>query len=157
MRHDYGGHFSATVASLPAISEEVHPVSARMINDFSSPRVLVVEDHPDTADLLARYARLLGCNVEIAVDGESALETALGFLPQIVLLDIGLPDMDGWEVARILRKQLEPIHPVLIAVTCFRGHEDQMRSKAAGIDHHLMKPDFRQELMRLLMPLVGRN
>jgi CheY-like chemotaxis protein len=127
-----------------------------MISDFSSPRVLVVEDHPDTADLLARYAGLLGCNVRIAVDGESAVEMSLDFLPQIVLLDIGLPDMDGWEVARILRKQLEPIHPVLIAVTCFRGHEDQMRSKAVGIDHHLLKPDFRQDLMRLLMPLVGR-
>lgn len=122
----------------------------------TGPRVLVIEDHPDTADFLSRYARLLGCEVRTAYSGSEALETALQFLPQIVLLDIGLPDMDGWELARRLRQDLEPVHPVLIAITAYRSQEDQIRSKKAGIDYHLNKPAFREELMRLLMQLVGR-
>ncbi|HVA48143.1 MAG TPA: response regulator [Pirellulales bacterium] len=120
-------------------------------------RVLVVEDHPDTADFLSRYARLLGCEVRTACTGAQALETALEFLPQIVLLDIGLPDMDGWEFARCLRRELEPVHPVLIAITAFRSQDDRIRSLEAGIDYHLNKPAFREELMRLLLELVGRT
>lgn len=122
----------------------------------TGPRVLVVEDHPDTADFLSRYARLLGCEVRTAHSGSEALEAALQFLPQIILLDIGLPDMDGWELARRLRQDLEPMHPVLVAVTAYRSQEDQVRSKKAGIDYHLNKPAFREELIRLLMQLVGR-
>ena len=122
-----------------------------------APRVLIVEDYPDTADLLGRYARLIGCETRAAANGEEALRIALEFLPQIVLLDIGLPGIDGWEVARILREKLAPIHPVLIAITAFGGHEDRLRSTEAGIDHHLAKPEFRKELMELLMRLVGRD
>ncbi|HWB13641.1 MAG TPA: response regulator [Pirellulales bacterium] len=121
------------------------------------PRVLVVEDHPDTADFLSRYARLLGCDVRTAATASQGMETALEFVPQIVLLDIGLPDMDGWEFARRLRQQLEPVHPVLIAITAFRSQEDRIRSVEAGIDYHLNKPAFRQELMRLLLQLVGQS
>jgi DNA-binding response OmpR family regulator len=124
---------------------------------FTGPRVLVVEDHADTADFLSRYARLLACDVRTAASGKQALSTALDFLPQIVLLDIGLPDMDGWELARRLRKCLEPVCPVIIAITAFRSQEDRIRSLQAGIDYHLNKPDFREELMRLLLPLVGRS
>lgn len=87
----------------------------------SGPRVLVVEDHADTADFLSRYARLLGCVVKVAGTAEQALETALKFLPQIVLLDIGLPDRDGWQLARQLREELSAVHPVLIAITAFRS------------------------------------
>ncbi len=122
-----------------------------------TPRVLIVEDYADTADLLGRYARLIGCETRIAATGEAALKSALEFLPQIVLLDIGLPDIDGWTVARHLREKLEPIHPVMIAITGFGTHEDRRRSVEAGIDHHLAKPEFRKELMELLMRLVGRS
>ncbi len=120
-------------------------------------RVLVVEDHPDTADLLGRYARLLGCETRTATSGDEALRTALEFLPQIVLLDIGLPGLDGWSLARTLREKLEPVHPVLIAITAFCSQEDRRRSENAGIDHHLAKPEFRKPLMELLMQLVGRK
>lgn len=123
---------------------------------FAGPRVLVVEDHADTADFLSRYARLLACDVRTASSGTQALSIALEFLPQIVLMDIGLPDMDGWEFARRVRECLEPVHPVLIAITGFRSQEDQIRSLEAGIDYHLNKPDFRNELMCLLLRLVGQ-
>jgi len=122
-----------------------------------APRVLIVEDYPDTADLLGRYARLIGCETRTAVSGGEALRIALEFLPQIILLDIGLPDIDGWTVARTLREKLEPVHPVVIAITAFGSHEDRQRSEDAGIDHHLSKPEFRKELMELLMRLVGRG
>lgn len=123
----------------------------------SGPRVLVVEDHPDTADFLSRYARLLGCVVKVAGTGKQALEKGLEFLPQIVLLDIGLPDIDGWEVARQLRKKLSGAPPILIAITAFRSQDDRIRSHEAGIDYHLNKPAFREELMRLLMQLVAQK
>lgn len=123
----------------------------------TGPRVLVVEDHPDTADFLSRYARLLGCAVRTTGTAAEALEAALDFLPQIVLLDIGLPDMDGWQLARQLRDDLAPVHPVLIAITAFRSQDDRIRSREAGIDYHLNKPNFREELMRLLLQLVGQN
>lgn len=121
------------------------------------PRVLIVEDAPDIADLLDRYARLVGCDTHIAATGEDALRIAREFLPQIVLLDIGLPGMDGWQVAQILREELLPIHPVLIAITAFSSPDDVQHSVDAGIDHHLAKPAFRKPLMELLMHLVGRE
>ncbi|HWB10534.1 MAG TPA: response regulator [Pirellulales bacterium] len=121
------------------------------------PRVLIVEDHPDTADLLGRYARLLNCETRIAHTGKEASAEAAEFLPQIILLDIGLPDTDGWELATALREKLEPVHPVMIAITCYNSPEDRRRSEQAGIDHHLAKPAFRGDLMRLLMKLVGQN
>lgn len=121
------------------------------------PRVLIVEDTIEIADLLGRYARLVGCETRIATSGEEGLLTAREFLPQIVLLDIGLPGMDGWQVARLLREQLLPVHPVLIAVTAFSSPEDLRRSADAGIDHHLAEPAFRQPLMELLMHLVGHG
>ncbi|MGH7135659.1 MAG: response regulator [Pirellulales bacterium] len=128
-----------------------------MVSASLAPRVLVVEDHAETADLLGRYARLLQCDTRISHTGHDALEQAIDFLPQIILLDIGLPDMDGWDLARRLKEKLEPVHPVIIAVTGHTAQEDRLRSKQAGIDHHLNKPAFRQDLMRLLMQLVGQN
>lgn len=121
------------------------------------PRVLIVEDHADTADLLGRYARLLDCQTRTAHNGTEALALATEFLPQIILLDIGLPDVDGWDLARALRGKLEPVHPVMIAVTSYATPADRVRSKQAGIDYHLNKPAFREDLMRLLMQLVGRS
>lgn len=119
------------------------------------PRVLIVEDHPDTADLLGRYARLLQCETRICGTGKQALQQATDFLPQIVLLDIGLPDIDGWDLAKTLKDKLDPIHPVIIAVTGFSSSADRAKSKQAGIDYHLAKPAFRKDLMELLMQLVA--
>lgn len=123
----------------------------------SGARVLIVEDHADTADFLSRYARLLGCVVKTAGTAEEALETGQKFVPQIVLLDIGLPDMDGWQLARQLRETLAPVRPVLIAITAFRSQADRIRSQEAGIDYHLNKPAFREDLMRLLLQFVGKS
>jgi len=95
-------------------------------------RVLVVDDHEDNRESLALLLRMWGHEVRLAHDGPSALEVSREFCPQVVLLDIGLPDLNGWEVGRRLRQQ-EGIGPVLlIAVTGHAREQDQARSRAAG-------------------------
>jgi len=103
-------------------------------------KILVVDDNRDAADSLALLLRLMGNDVRVARDGASALALAPEFGPAVVLLDIGLPGMDGYEVARGLRARPELTGVVLIALTGWSQDEDRPRSHEAGFDHHLIKP-----------------
>jgi two-component system CheB/CheR fusion protein len=103
-------------------------------------RILVVDDYRDAAESLALMLQTKGYEVITAECGEQAIEQAVDFRPQVVLLDIGLPDMDGYEVAKRLRQLPETHDAVLIALTGYGQPEDQERSKAAGFGHHLLKP-----------------
>ncbi len=103
-------------------------------------RVLVVEDHEDTAATLAMLLRLYGYEVEVAVDGPTALQVVQLSRPDVVLLDIGLPRMNGWLVAKKIQEQCTGKRPFLVAFTGFGMEADQLRSQEAGIDLHLMKP-----------------
>jgi CheY-like chemotaxis protein len=111
--------------------------------------VLVVDDNTDTARGLARLLRLLGHDVRLAHSGPEGLEAARDFRPGAVLLDIGLPGMDGYEVARRLR-QGECPEVLIIAITGYGQDEDRQRSRAAGIDHHLVKPVDHDALLAVL-------
>ncbi|HZP89095.1 MAG TPA: ATP-binding protein [Burkholderiales bacterium] len=113
-------------------------------------RVLVVDDNVDSAQSLATLLELQGHAVRYAYDGHAALEAAAQFRPQIVLLDIGLPGMDGFEVARRLRANVETAGAALVALTGYGQAEDRVRSKAAGFDHHLTKPVDLGELTSLI-------
>jgi two-component system CheB/CheR fusion protein len=113
-------------------------------------RVLVVEDSRDAAATLGLLLRGLGHDVQTAHDGPSALEAAQQHRPDVVLLDIGLPHMDGYEVARRLRQQPDMQAATLVAMTGFGQDEDRRRSFAAGFDHHLVKPVDPYELQKLL-------
>ncbi len=113
-------------------------------------RVLVVDDNVDTARSIARLLRLLGHNVEIAHDGPTAIEAARAFRPEVLLLDIGLPAMDGYEVARRLRAEDCGKEARIIAITGYGQEEDRMRSRDAGFDHHLIKPVDFSSLVTLL-------
>jgi CheY-like chemotaxis protein len=105
--------------------------------------VLVVDDNADAAHTLARLVRLLGHTTCVAYDGEEALQAVAGFTPDLALLDIGLPKLDGWELARRLRRLL-PNNPLLVAVTGYGTERDRELSRQAGFDHHFLKPiDFR--------------
>jgi two-component system CheB/CheR fusion protein len=115
-------------------------------------RILVVEDHPDAAATLVTLIRLWGHDVRAAHDGLSALEVAQAFSPDVVLLDIGLPGMDGWQVAERLCQQPAPKRPLLIAVTGYGQDADRRRSQEAGIDLHLVKPVDPDQLRRVLAP-----
>jgi CheY-like chemotaxis protein len=103
-------------------------------------RVLVVEDHADTSQTMAVLLRLAGYAVESVSDGVAALAAARANPPDVVLLDIGLPGMDGWQLARSLIQQPAPKRPLLVAVTGYGQEDDRRRSQEAGIDLHLVKP-----------------
>jgi CheY-like chemotaxis protein len=103
-------------------------------------RILIVDDNVDAAVVTARVlAGVHGQEVEVAHDGPSALEAAERFLPEVVLLDIGLPGMDGHEVARRLRGRPRFEHTTLVALTGWGQESDRRRSQEAGFDHHLVK------------------
>jgi CheY-like chemotaxis protein len=99
----------------------------------------VVDDNVDAAESLALLLRMMGQVVRTVHDGVSALEAAESFPPDVVLLDIGLPRMDGYEVARQLR-QRGPADALLVAVTGYGQDADLTRSREAGFDRHLVKP-----------------
>lgn len=103
-------------------------------------RVLVVEDDPDTADSMAMLLNLYAYDVQIARDGKTALRAVAENEPDVVLLDIGLPKLDGWQLAKEIHGQSRNKRPFLIAISGFGRESDQMRSHEAGIDLHLVKP-----------------
>lgn len=112
-------------------------------------RVLLLEDVADTRRLFSRLLEMLGHQVRAVANGPSALETALAFRPDVALLDISLPGMDGYEVARRLRQQPELRNVVLVAVTGYGQESDRRRSSEAGFEHHLVKPIDLDALQRL--------
>ena len=116
-------------------------------------RILVVDDNRDSAESLAMLLRLHGVEVETAHDGHQALETAERFRPDMVLLDIGMPGMDGYEVARTIRAQPWGTDLVLIAQTGWGQDEDRRRALEAGFDVHMTKPLDYSRLTKLIADL----
>jgi CheY-like chemotaxis protein len=120
-------------------------------------RVLVVDDNKDAAQSTALLLRLAGFEAQLAYDGAEALKAVSEFCPDAVLLDIGLPVMDGYEVARRLRAQPSAQRLVLIAASGYGQEEDQLRSIEAGFDTHLTKPLDPPHLTDLLVSLCPRK
>jgi two-component system CheB/CheR fusion protein len=117
-------------------------------------RVLIVEDYRDTAEMLALWAQSAGHDVRVCYTGFQAEQAAPTYRPDVVLLDIGLPDINGWELARLLRS----ISSVRIAaVTAYQTADDRRRSHEAGIDVHLGKPARREEILELLAQIAEAN
>jgi PAS domain S-box-containing protein len=119
-------------------------------------RILVVDDYADTAETLAVWLRLAGHDVMSAASGAKALESAARFRPHVILLDIGLPDMDGYAVAKALRQSAATRQAVLVALTGYGQGEDLRNSSAAGFDHHFLKPAPPEELSSLLASVAAR-
>ena len=118
-----------------------------------SRRILVVDDHADTADTLAMLLQLLGHELMSCYDGPSTLAAAATFRPQIVILDLGLPKMSGYEVATRLREMPELQSTWLVALSGWGREEDRRRAKEAGFDHHLLKPTELSVLEQLIASL----
>jgi two-component system CheB/CheR fusion protein len=117
----------------------------------SGRRILVVDDGIGAAKMLQLLLSKLGPHeIEIAYDGVAALEAARRFAPDLVLLDIGLPRMDGYEVARQLRASADFQTTTLVAITGYGDAEDRERSAAAGFNEHIVKPVDLETLKRLL-------
>jgi CheY-like chemotaxis protein len=113
-------------------------------------RLLIVEDEADTAQTLASLLRLQGYSVTIAADGPGALQAVQAEPPDVILLDIGLPELNGYEVAKRVREQDSVKKPLLIAVTGYGQDAQRLRSYEVGIDLHLTKPVSIEELQGFL-------
>jgi PAS domain S-box-containing protein len=120
-------------------------------------RVLIVDDNRDAAESLGVVLEMLGADVRLAFSGAEGLETLETYNADAVLLDIGMPGMDGYEVARRIRQQRDLADITLIALTGWGQIEDQSRSKSAGFDHHLVKPPDLNKLEKLLAGINRRK
>jgi CheY-like chemotaxis protein len=160
------GKGSEFVTRLPALAEpamEPAPEPAEgppMPSASGSRRVLVVDDNIDSAESLAVVLRLYGHDVRLAHDGEVALEEALSFQPDVMFLDINLPKMDGYEVARRLRLEPAMRGMTLVAMTGYGQEEERRRTREAGFHSHLVKPvdfDMLRDLLSSLPANQSRN
>ena len=116
-------------------------------------RILVVDDNDDSALSMAMMLQIMGHDTRTAHDGESALSTAETFLPEVVLLDIGLPKLNGYEVAQRIREKTWGESMYLIAVTGWGQDEDRQRSSEVGLNLHMVKPVEPAALEKLLATL----
>ncbi len=123
-------------------------------SELATGRVLVIEDDAEIADVLRRFLRQEGHEVRTAVDGDSALPTAAEFVPDLVILDLGLPGLDGVEVCRRLRAEGDV--PILI-LTARTELDDRVEGLDSGADDYLVKPFERQELLARIRALLRRR
>jgi two-component system CheB/CheR fusion protein len=119
-------------------------------------RVLVVDDYEDAADSLALLLGLWGYDSEVCYDGPSALETARAYRPQVALLDVAIPRMDGFEVARRLRSVPQLARTVLIAISGYGRESDISRARAVGFSYYLLKPVEPEDLRELMGRVASR-
>ena len=130
-----------------------NPAAEEEQNVRSALRILVVDDNRDSANSLAMLLRAMGNEVRTAYDRQEGLDTAQDYRPHVVLLDIGLPKLNGYEACRHIRKQSWGKSIMLIAATGWGQEEDRRKSQEAGFDHHMVKPVNPRVLMKLLADL----
>jgi DNA-binding response OmpR family regulator len=113
-------------------------------------RVLVVDDYPDAADSACMLLAMLGHDCRSATSARDALVEAAQFEPDVAILDIGLPDLSGFDLARELRRRFPDREIFLAAVTGWGQPEDRIKAIAAGFNHHVLKPADREKLMAIM-------
>ena len=152
------GHGSSFVVTLPRVMpaqlESQAPLVTGMGSGASGVRLMVVDDNVDAAETLSALLEILGHEVSIAHTAQDALDSAGRSAPRILFLDIGLPDMDGHELAQRLRAMPATAAAVLVAVTGYGQPEDRERALRAGFDHHLVKPVEFAAIQELLSALA---
>ncbi len=141
------------MAILETTETEVRKVTTNQPVNSKSTRILVVDDNRDAAESLSMLLELDGNETRSAYDGLEAIEITETFRPEVILLDIGLPELDGYEVARKIRERPGGRSIVLVAVTGWGQDEDRRRSQEAGFNYHLTKPVDRVALGSLLANL----
>ena len=147
----HGSEFTVRLPVTGAPAQLQAPAENRLEGSrVSGRRVLIVDDNRDFADSLAAVLRLAGNEVCVTYDGLEAVGAAGMWRPDVVLLDIGLPVLNGYDTARRIRDTLGKRNPLLIAITGWGQEEDRRRSRAAGFDHHLVKPIDPAELSTFL-------
>jgi signal transduction histidine kinase/ActR/RegA family two-component response regulator len=140
-RSEGPGAGSEFIVRLPIYTQSApQQPAAERPQRFPRRRIMVVDDNREAAEALSALLTALGATVSVAYGGREALEKVMVFDPEVVLLDIGMPGMDGYEVCRQIRSVQAHAGPLLIALTGWGQDEDRERSKRAGFDHHLVKP-----------------
>jgi CheY-like chemotaxis protein len=152
---------SEFVVRLPAVQQAI-PGQPGVGDDRESRpaaryRVLVVDDHSDAADSLAMMLQIFGHEVRTGRDGQEAVEAAAAFGPDVILLDIGMPRLNGYDACRRIREQSSGRAPLIIALTGWGQEEDRRRTQEAGFDGHLVKPVEPAALEGLLAKLKFRS
>jgi PAS domain S-box-containing protein len=145
-----GSEFTVRLPLLSSVAVDTPVALSRPLTRIAGQRILVVDDNVDAAESLGALLRCLGAQVVTVHDGPSALEALRAEKPVAAVLDIGMPGMDGYEVARRVRAAPDGDDITLIALTGWGNDEDRRRSREAGIDHHLVKPVDLQVLEDLL-------
>jgi PAS domain S-box-containing protein len=156
-RSDGAGQGSEFVVRLPLPTERLRLTSAAeppIPATVGRLRVLVVDDNHDAADSLALLLQLMGHDVRTVYDGASALSAVAALTPQVVMLDIGMPFMGGYEVARKLSQTPGAALPVLVAITGWGQQRDRDHAREAGFHHHLVKPVEQDALQRVLAQVL---
>ncbi|RYX95452.1 MAG: response regulator [Comamonadaceae bacterium] len=146
------GHGSTFTLRMPlseADAPEHSPLAVPTVKNTAR-RVLVVEDNPDGRDMLVQLLEVCGHDVRSVGDGESALSLAATFLPDVILLDVGLPGISGYDVCRRLRESREASAATIVALTGWGSQEDRKATSEAGFDHHLTKPVELADLERVI-------
>jgi CheY-like chemotaxis protein len=149
---DRGATFTVRLP-LTAANEPASPAAMRLSDqtlECTPRRVLIVDDNADAADSLCSLLQLSGHQVRTVYRGDQALEQIRQFCPDVVLLDIGLPDLDGYEIARRVRTELGTRRPTLVALSGWGRSSDKQQAREAGIDLHLTKPVDAETLQRVL-------
>ncbi len=142
---------------LPAIDDSEAVRDIPQDEPASPRRILIIEDYPAVAESLRRMLHLVGHEVRVSRDGPGAMEELAAAHPDIILLDIGLPGMDGYEVARCIRRRPGSESIVLVALTGHGQEEDRRRSAEAGFNHHLTKPVDPAALFSLISSVPRRD
>jgi CheY-like chemotaxis protein len=163
----HGGHIEAKseglgkgadfVVRLPVAGRATGPQAESGKDEPAAPksslRILIVDDNRDNADSLVMLLRIIGNDTRTAYDGQQGVDVAEEFRPDVMLLDIALPKLNGYEACRGIREQPWGKNIVLIAVTGWGQVEDRRLSHEAGFDYHMVKPVDPQELMKFLAGL----
>jgi CheY-like chemotaxis protein/anti-sigma regulatory factor (Ser/Thr protein kinase) len=148
------GEGSEFTIHLPVLESNVPQPASELAAEGKHPsrplRVLVVDDQPDTVLSLSMLLTANGHDVRTAGDGESGLHAAQVYRPDVVLLDIGLPGLNGYEVARRIRQDATLNHLVLVALTGYGQESDRQIAMQAGFNHHLIKPVYLEQLYEIL-------
>ena len=159
-RSDGPGRGSEFVVRLPIVTDAVEATLATARSErpsVSSLRILIVDDNQDGADLLALVLESMGNETRVAYDGEQAVAATAEFRPHVVLLDLGLPKVNGYEACRRIRAQPGGNQMIVIAQTGWGQVEDRQRTREAGFDHHMVKPLDPRALRKLLADVQLRD
>lgn len=150
--HGKGSEFVVRLPTVGSPSDSGRSDSSEQADAPASRRVLVVDDNVDAALSMAMMLKVMGNETRTAHDGLQAIEVAADYRPDVVLLDIGMPKLNGYEAARRIREQPWGREMVLAAITGWGQDDDRRRSLEAGFDHHLVKPIDLAALQKLLRP-----